>query len=131
MYIPDTLSELIDYGKGIQLSHRNFNNSLFLHDVKSDETLKLPFNPIINKYRDFFDKHIVTVPLSEEEQNRYWYKPKMLSLAYYDSVEYWSIILYINDCGSVIDFHPTKVNLVIKEDLRELINEILIIQKNK
>ena len=96
MYIPTTLSELIEYGKNIELSHRNVNNRIFLHNVKSDEILKLPFNPSINKYRDFFGKHTVRLELTEEEQDRYWYHPKKLSYDYYGSVEYWSIILYIN-----------------------------------
>ena len=131
MYIPTTLSELIEYGKSIELSHRNFNNRIFLHNVKSDEILKLPFNPIINKYRDFFGKHTVRLELTEEEQDRYWYHPKKLSYDYYGSVEYWSIILYINDAGSAIDFRPTKLNLVLKEDILELINEILIINSRE
>jgi len=73
MYIPTTLTELIEYGKNLELSHRNFNNKIFLHNVKTDETLKLPFNPIVNKYKDFFDSHIISLELTEEEQDKYWY----------------------------------------------------------
>ena len=128
MYIPTTLTDLIESGKELQLSHRKFNNKIFLYNTKTDETLKLPFNPIVNKYRDFFDDHIVRFELSEEEQREYWYKPKKLSFDYYGSVEYWSILLYVNEVASAIEFTPTKLNLVLKEDILELINELLIIQ---
>lgn len=128
MYIPTTLTELIAYGKNLEVSHRNFNNKIFLHNVKTEETLKLPFNPIINKYRDFFDEHIISLELTEEEQDKYWYKPKQLSYDYYGTVEYWSILLYVNQMASAINFTPVKLNLVLKEDILDLVNEILIIQ---
>ena len=131
MYTPPTLTELIEEGKSSQISHRNFNNTIFLHDVRNDDIIKLPYNAIINKYRDFFTDHIVRFELTDDEKDRFWYKPKYLSYEYYGTVEYWSIILYINECGSSLEFTPDKLNLVLKEDIRDLVNEILIVQKEE
>lgn len=131
MYVATTLTELIENGKELQISHRNFNNSLLIHDNKSDNTIKVPFNAIINKYRDFFIPYTVRFELTEQEQSKFWYNPRLLSYDYYGTPEYWSILLYINDCASALDFKPTKLNLILKENIKEVINEILILQEKE
>lgn len=130
MIVPTTISELISYGKGLEISHRTLNNDVKIHDVKTDVTMTLPFNAIVNKYKDFFDKYTYGLEMTEEEIRRYRFSPKLLSQDQYGTPEYWSLILYINECASVLDFEPTKyVNLVDKDKLKELINELLIIDE--
>ena len=45
----------------------------------------------------------------DKEQNRFRFQPKRVSLEMYGTVDYWSLILYINECPSVIDFEPEKL----------------------
>ena len=130
MYIPSTLSELIEYGKNLDIAHRGFNSGAELHDASSDETIRIPFNPLINKYRDYFDAIMLTVPLNEEEQNDLRFSPKKLSYELYGTTEYWSMLLYINNCHSILDFEPEKVKVFDPDELQHLINELLIIEGN-
>ena len=130
MYIASTLSEMIEYNKELEITHRGFNEGANLHNVSTDETIRIPFNPIINKYKDYFDKIILTVPLNEDEQNRFRFSPKKLSYELYGTVEYWSMLLYINNCHSILDFEPEKVKVLDPDELQGLINELLIIERN-
>lgn len=128
MYIPATLTELIEYSKDLILSHRKFNIGAELYDKSSNTSIQIPFNPIINKYKDYFDKILISVPLTEEEQREYKFAPKKISYELYGTVEYWSMILYINNCHSLLEFEPTILKVLDPDELRELINEILILE---
>lgn len=129
MVIPATIQDDIKRGETSQKTHRMLNNSLIIDYANSDESVRMPFNSIISKYKEYFDKYIDEVELSEEEQRTYRYAPKKFSLDMYGTIEYWSIILYINECHSIMDFEPTKVKYVVPESITEIINEILILEK--
>lgn len=127
MSIPMTVEEDIRLGLSRAKSHRNMNGSLIM-TYNTNEHVKLPMNSLISKYRDFFDKYIDEVELTEEEQNFYRYSPKKFSQAMYGSTEYWSIILYINECHSIIDFEPVKIKYVVPESIDDILNEIMILE---
>ena len=129
MYIPVTIEENIENIESAKISHRSLNSVSFIKNIKSEDILKIPFNPIYNKYKDFFDKVTVDIPLTEEEQKKYRYSPKRVSLDMYGTVHYWSIILYINDSPSVIDFTPERLRIVYNDRIEEVINEIMILNR--
>ena len=128
VYIPATLKELIEYSKELTISHRTFNKGADLYNSSTDDTIKIPFNPIINKYKDYFDKITLSVPLTEEEQKTYRFSPKKLSYELYGTVEYWSMLLYINNCHSLLDFQPETLKVLDPDELGGLVNEILILE---
>ena len=129
MYIPVTFEENIENIESAKISHRSLNSVSFIKNIKSEDILKIPFNPIYNKYKDFFDKVTVDIPLTEEEQKKYRYSPKRVSLDMYGTVHYWSIILYINDSPSVIDFTPERLRIVYNDRIEEVINEIMMLNR--
>jgi hypothetical protein len=127
--IPSTIREDIENNEDTTLSHRTFNVSAYLHYTKNDETIRIPMNHIVNKYYEYFTPYIITVTIDEAATRRYAYAPKMLSLDLYATVEYWSILLYINNCHSILDFHPEgTVKVVDPNNLTALVNEILILE---
>lgn len=128
MYIPSTLTELIEYSKDLIISHRKLNIGAELYDTSSNTSIQIPFNPIINKYKDYFDKIVISVPLTEDEQREYRFSPKKISYEMYGTVEYWSMILYINNCHSLLEFEPTVLKVLDPDEIRELVNEILILE---
>lgn len=128
MYIPDSLDDLISYKDELPVTRRKLNNSVLIHDVKSDSTIKIPYNSIINKYREAFDPYIVRIELTEEEQRKYRFNPRRMSNDLYNTVEYWEILLYINEMSSCIEFDKQYVNVVYPNNIRDIINDILIIQ---
>lgn len=128
MAIPATIKDDIKRGVTSQKTHRTLNNSLCIHYTNSSESIRMPLNSIIAKYKDYFDKYIDEVELTEEEQLIYRYSPKKFSQDMYGTIEYWSIILYINECHSIMDFQPVKVKYVVPQSITDLINEILILE---
>lgn len=124
-----TLSELIEYGKNLEFSHRAFNSNLKIHDTKTNDTIIIPYAPLINKYREYFDPYIIRLELTEDEQRAYWHSPKILSYDLYGTTEYWSILLYINEAPSFLDFEPEYLNVISKSDIQEVVNELMIIDE--
>lgn len=129
MTIPSTIREDIEQNTDQDMSHRTFNGCVYLHYVQNGETIKIPLNHIIDKYKEYFDPYIEDFEITEEEERKYLYSPKKLSLDIYKTVEYWSILLYINECHSIIDFKPSGTIKAIRPDtLTKLLNEILILE---
>lgn len=129
MAIPLTIKDDVEQGYSQQFSHRNFNEAVELHYTKNGETILIPLNPLINKYKEYFDNWIMEIPLLEREAIEYRYAPKKLSYYFYGTTEFWSLILYINECHSIIDFNPTtSVRLIERTKLKEIMNEIMILE---
>lgn len=128
MSIPATIDDDIKRGVTSQKTHRALNNSLLIEYQNSGEAVRLPANSIIGKYKEYFDKYTDSVTLTESEQREYRYSPKKFCLDMYGTIEYWSIILFINECHSIIDFEPVTIKYIVPESITELINEILILE---
>lgn len=129
MYVPNTISEQIEVGTKTNINHRTMNSRVIIHDEKKNMNITSVFSPIYSKYKDYFDKITVEVPLTEKEQLRYRFAPKLVSLDVYNTVDYWALILYINECPSVIDFKPEKLKWVVKDKIEEFINELMILDR--
>ena len=121
------ISDLVEEKMDKELSHRTLNNDLMIHDKKTDITLTMPYNAIVNKVREWFVPYIYSLEMHETQRLRYWYNPKILSYDIYGTTEYWSIILYINECASMLDFEPTYVRLIDPTKIREVVNELIIL----
>ena len=82
---------------------------------------------IVNKYKEYFDPYIEEYEVDDDDERRYLYSPKKLSQDLYQTTEYWSILLYINECHSILDFKPHGTIKVVNPGvITELLNEILI-----
>lgn len=131
MAIPVTITDFIEKGKEYDLSHGKLSANIYIKDLGNGRTINIPFNSMISKYRDYFTDHILNIPLTEEEQEKYKYNPKKLSYDLYGTVEFWSLILYINECASMLDFDLERVSLIPADEIREILNTILIIDNDK
>lgn len=129
MRIPVTIEEDIEEGLSQDISHRKLNECAIVHYNNTGENIKIPMNSIISKYRDYFDKYIDEEKLTEDEEREYRYSPKKFSSFMYGTTSYWSIILYINECHSILDFVPKgSIKYVVPEVIESLIEEILILE---
>lgn len=127
MYIPNTIEEQIEIGADGKINHRTLNSRAVIHDEKNNSSIIIPFNPLYSKYKDYFDDIIVEIPLTEQEQLRYRFAPKLVSLDMYNTVDYWALILFINECPSIIDFKPEKIKIVLNDKIESFINELMIL----
>jgi hypothetical protein len=127
MIIPLTVDDDIAYGLQSSREHRDINETLYL-TTKSGVTISEVLNPLTSKYKDFLEAYIVTRELTEEQQYKYRYSPKKLSLDIYGTTGYWSMILFLNECHSIIDFAPTTVKYVDPKYIDALFDEIHILE---
>lgn len=125
--VPTTIEELIIRGKGLEYSHRTLNSTLDIHDVQSNQTIRVPYNAIIGKYWDYFKKCIISIELTEEDKRRYWHNPRIVSYDTYGTVEYWSLVLYMNECASPLEFEPEDINIIDRSDMNRLIMDLKIL----
>lgn len=130
MYIEPTIDEQIQNAKDrSDITHRMLNSCSFIIDNKTKESIKIPFNPLYSKFKDYFDSVTTVVPLTEEEQNLFRYQPKRMSLRMYNTTEYWSLLLYLNECASITDFDLTSVRIVYNDKIKSFLNELFILSR--
>lgn len=79
---------------------------------------------IFNDYIEELNELCVTVSLSDEEYNRYVYRPKILAYDIYGSTELFFIILMMNNICNVKDFDFKKVKLLKVSDLEKFISAV-------
>lgn len=127
--IPTTIEDDIANGDSEGIGHRKLNGVLNLQYTNSDSSIKVPINPLVSKYKDFLEAYIYTVPLDEDEVREYRFAPKRFCLDVYGTTAYWSVILFINDCHSVLDFELTEIKYIDPGMIESLFEEILALEE--
>lgn len=123
-----TIQEFIDFGKEERISHEKMFTKAV---IKGDGKLIVSnYLSLINRYMDVLKKSLTSKEFTQEEFDRYKYKPKLYCLEEFGSMDFWSLILRVNDMMTVTDFKEKKIKTFVKSDLYELINEILILEKD-
>lgn len=84
---------------------------------------------IFNDYIEELNDLCVTVTLSEEEYNRYVYRPKLLAYDIYGSTELFFIVLLMNNICNVKEFDFKKVKLLRVSDLESFISSVYNAEK--
>jgi hypothetical protein len=70
------------------------------------------------------------VTLSEQQELKYFYRPKILSSDVYGSTELYYIILAINDICDIKEFNINPIRMLTKDDMSDLISKIYNIEKS-
>lgn len=129
MAIPTTLPEQVEDMRDRDISYKTLHRTANLYDRKTDTTIKIPYESLSNKYKDYLSTIIISKELTEEERRKYWYKPKSLSNDIYGTTEFWDIFLILNYCTSISQFTPLVVKYYDPDEFKRFLNEILIIEK--
>lgn len=79
---------------------------------------------IFNDYIDEILDMAVTVTLSDQEYNKYLYRPKLLAYDVYGSTEVYFIIMILNNICNVKEFNFKKIKMLSVEDLQSVISAI-------
>ena len=128
MTIPSTIPEQIDLIKELEISYRTLHPNAILTDNQTGRIINIPFNSIISKYRNFLDTLIIQIILDEKLQNKYQFKPKLVSNDFYKTTELWDSILILNNAISLFDFKPTVLKLYDPNRLKDAVNEIIVLE---
>jgi len=121
--IPDEVRKGID----IDDSHGNMQFKTRFSDMDAVRHIVVPHQSLICKFYHVLTDYITTRPLDDEEELRYYQKPKLLSMDEYGTPELWSWIMYINNCKSIANFTPSKSVKIFTQDIDTAINEILTV----
>lgn len=129
MSIPATIDEQIDNIENMEISYRTLHKSTTLMDEESKNIIEIPYRSLIDKYSDFFNELILVVELPDHLQQIYRYNPKRVSYDLYGTTEFWYEILVLNNCASIIDFKPVDLVVYSTDGLKNMINEMMILEE--
>lgn len=100
-----------------------FMNDDLLYYEKTDMKINLRDNILMNKYYSKIKKSCTKMILTPELNQKYNYRPEALSTDTYSTPNLWYLILYINGCEDISEFHD--LDYVLLPDIG-VINECLI-----
>lgn len=125
---PATMEEQIENHEELELSFENFHTYACINDLVGEQKITVPYSSILNKYRHYLKDTIEEIQLEDDEYYTYRQAPKALSLYLYDTTEYWANLLEINNCKSAMDFDKKIIKAYDPTQLRDMVNEILILE---
>lgn len=114
-----TIEEFIEAGRGETVSYIGFS----FMDMVSNGTWVSVHN-VINDYMDELLENSLNVRLGYEEQQKYFYKPKLLCHDLYGNPELYFIILLMNDMADVKEFNKPTIKLIRKADMGNFVSTI-------
>lgn len=111
--------------------HMSRNNTLLFENITDsyliNNEIKVFNHPLLNKkfysqLKEISEKKII----DKEKEKRYRFKPKLASYNFYGYIDYWYIILFINDFNSHLDFKFFEYLYVPKrQGMDNIINSFL------
>jgi hypothetical protein len=130
MTIPSSITEQVDTVKDLEISYRMLHNFAILNNESSSIKTEIPFESLVNKYRDILSKIVINVNLDDKLSRRYLYQPKLLSYDLYNTVELWAELLRLNNWTTITQFKPiNKIKIYDPNKLKAFLNEILILEE--
>lgn len=128
MYNYTHMLSSIQDSREAEICARNLSMLATLHDTAKNETIKIPYSSLMNKYRDYLSSAVQLTKISDGEMVKYQFQPKRLSSKLYGTTELWSDILRLNGMISILEFNRPIIKIYNASKLNDLLNEILIME---
>lgn len=122
-----TIQDLINrkQTKGI-IDYNTFSFSMTIN-----KSITIPFqNVITTTYAKELKTLAEEVTLTEEEYQKYKYKPKLLAYDIYNYTELFYIIDFLNNIYNIKDFNKRKLKLIPKRELFKFLSSVLQADSN-
>lgn len=113
-----TIEEFIDCYNASDISYESTSLIQQVHG-----NIMIAYN-IFNDYIDELNDLAVYVTLSNEEYNKYLYRPKLLAYDLYGSTELFFLILMLNNICNVKEFDFKRLKLLKVDDLQKFISAV-------
>lgn len=120
-----TIEQFIESGRSTTINY--FNLSMI--DRMVNDTWVSVLN-VVNDYISELRNACVNVELTNKEQFKYFYKPKLLCYDVYGNPELYFIILLINDMADVKEFTKSKLKMLKKDHMATLASLIYNAEKS-
>ena len=121
------MNSLINAGNKLDISNGNIHLKAGI--IKPDDTrLIVNYFSLIDLYRDYINKILVEVELTDKEMIQYMYQPKKFCYDKYGTTELWATLLRVNNMTSSTDFNKQKIKM-FRMDIFDVLNEILILEE--
>lgn len=117
----ETTSTIQDFINSAPSNSITYESTSFLEKFT---TLTMVSYNIFNDYLDEMLDLSVSVALSDQEYNRYVYRPKLLAYDVYGSTEVYFIIMMLNNICNVKEFDFKKVKMLRVEDMEKVISAV-------
>ena len=117
----ETTSTIQDFINSAPSNSITYESTSFLDKFT---TLTMVSYNIFNDYLDEMLDLSVSVALSDQEYNRYVYRPKLLAYDVYGSTEVYFIIIMLNNICNVKEFDFKKVKMLRVEDMEKVISAV-------
>lgn len=129
MAIPASITEQIAMIKDLDISYRALHTTALISNSDGEDKIEIPYISILSKYRHFLDNIRIKVAFDDVLARKYLYKPKSLSYDLYGTTELWFELLRLNNWSSISEFKPKSIYVYDKNKLKDMLNEILILEK--
>lgn len=113
-----TIEDFIEAGKDVTITYYN------LSILQQVDNIQYSTENVLYDYMDELSKMAVNVVMTDNEYNKYCYKPKLLSYDVYGSTELYFVILALNNMCDIKDFNIKKLKLINKDVLLQTLEYI-------
>lgn len=127
-----TISDYVDNYRDLELSYEtiHFKEKDSVDATgKSDNKMILLGDSLLDKYRKDLEEITISKRLTSKERIRYHCNPWVLSFDLYGTVEYWGLLVDINNMSSVTEFTRSNIK-VFDSTLPDLIESILALEED-
>lgn len=124
-----TIREVIEDGLELKMTIKDLSLKEVITN-SSGESFVINMYNLYEKYYELLLEHTTLVTLSEEEYNKYRFKPKLLAKDLYGNQEIYYLLLRLNHIYSVINFDFTEMR-VFNANIIKLLNEILVLESDE
>ena len=115
-----TIDEFTEIGK---VNSVQFQHSSYFQEI--DGQILEDYNIFRDRYYKKLMSYTIDYVMTDEEYRRYKYRPKFLSAKLYETVDYWYILLMINNMYSCMDFNKRKIRVLTYEGTQYMRNVLM------
>ena len=119
MRLTTTITDFIIAGKSSDIL--SYSKLSF---IEVREGIEFPVTNILKDYLYEFKQKAIKVTLSESEQYRYKYRPKILANDVYGNSELYFVIMALNNVCNIKEFDFTAIYMLKVEDMEDYISKI-------
>ena len=123
-----TIEDFIDMKSNDNFTYATM--ALYMQSIV-DKTTIYSYDNVLYTYLEDIKSFAIDYTFTEEEYQKYKYRPKLLAYDISGSTELYFVILAINDTCNIKDFKKRKIRLLYKSDLSDLLNRIMETETNR